>query len=119
MRRRKFISLVVGAATCPLAAPAQQAEQVRLIGLLMNLSESDPESQARIGALRDGLRKLGWIDGRNIQIESRLQPAIPNALALTRPNSWSEAGSHFRRYDNAIGGIAARNPNDTNRVFPS
>jgi putative ABC transport system substrate-binding protein len=90
MRRREFITLIGGAAAAwPLAVYAQQAERVRLIGLLMNLSESDPESQARIGALRDGLRKLGWIDGRNIQIESRLQPAIPNALALTRRNSWS------------------------------
>jgi putative ABC transport system substrate-binding protein len=37
----------------------------------LRLAESDPESKARIAALRDGLRKLGWIDGRNMQISSR------------------------------------------------
>jgi putative tryptophan/tyrosine transport system substrate-binding protein len=37
----------------------------------MNLSETDPEGRARIAAFREGLRSLGWIEGRNIQIEYR------------------------------------------------
>src|SRR5262245_22874365 len=40
---------------------------MRRIGVLMNLAERDPEGQARIGAFRDGLAKLG----RDLQIEYR------------------------------------------------
>jgi len=71
MRRREFIALVAGAAAWPLAARAQQSDRMHHVGVLMNLPESNPESQARISALRDGLRKLGWIDGRNLQIVTR------------------------------------------------
>jgi putative ABC transport system substrate-binding protein len=72
MRRREFIKLIAGsAAFAPFSARAQQSDRVRRIAILMNLAAADPESQRRITALRDGLRKLGWIEGRNIQIESR------------------------------------------------
>src|ERR1700746_3567816 len=64
--RREFITLLGGAAAWPLAARAQQA--MRRIGVLMNLAESDPESQARIAAFREGLGKLGWTEGREVQI---------------------------------------------------
>jgi putative ABC transport system substrate-binding protein len=71
MKRREFITLLGGAAAgWPIAAQAQQAERVRRIGLLMG-SADDPEGQARVTALKQGLQDLGWIDGRNIQIETR------------------------------------------------
>ena len=71
MNRRAFITLLGGAAaTWPLAARAQQ-ERMRHIGVLMPLAENDPESQARITAFREGLAKLGWTEGRNVQIEYR------------------------------------------------
>src|SRR5262249_32254595 len=54
----------------PLAAHAQQAEQVRQIGVLMGMAD-DREGQARVTALKQGLQELGWTDGRNIQIETR------------------------------------------------
>src|ERR1700686_4004857 len=38
---------------------------------LMGVTKDEPEGQARIAALREGLQKLGWIDGRNIRIEER------------------------------------------------
>jgi putative ABC transport system substrate-binding protein len=60
-----------GAAAWPLAARAQQPEPARRIGVLMNLSESDSEVQMRIAAFRDGLKKLGWMEGRNLQVEYR------------------------------------------------
>ena len=70
IRRREFITLLGGAATWPLAAHAQQAEQVRQIGVLMGMAD-DREGQARVTALKQGLQELGWTDGRNIQIETR------------------------------------------------
>ena len=63
MRRREFITLLGSAAAAwPLAAGAQQLK--RRIGVLMSLVENDPEGQARIRALLDGLQQLGWTDGR-------------------------------------------------------
>jgi putative ABC transport system substrate-binding protein len=71
MKRREFITLLGGAATWPLAARAQQSERVRRIGVLEGLTENDPERQARNAAFMQGLRQLGWIEGRNVRIEHR------------------------------------------------
>jgi putative tryptophan/tyrosine transport system substrate-binding protein len=71
MRRREFITLLGGAAAgWPLAAQAQQPERVRRIGVLM-MTGIDQESLARIAALRQGLDKFGWTEGRNIQVDYR------------------------------------------------
>src|SRR5258708_1481244 len=76
MRRREFITLLGGAATVwPLAARAQQADQVRRIGVLVAYAEDDPEMKARLAALRQGLEKRGWLEGRNIRIDIRFAPA--------------------------------------------
>ncbi|MGC2046315.1 MAG: ABC transporter substrate-binding protein [Pseudolabrys sp.] len=71
MRRREFITLLGGAATWPLAASAQQADQVRRVGVLSNIAESDLEAQSMVAALHEELRKLGWVNGRNLQIDHR------------------------------------------------
>jgi len=72
MRRRQFIRLLGGAAAAwPLAARAQQGEQMRRIGVLMILAADDPESSPRVAALTKGLQQLGWTAGRNVQIEYR------------------------------------------------
>jgi putative tryptophan/tyrosine transport system substrate-binding protein len=71
LKRRRFITLLCGAAAWPLAARAQQGERMRRIGVLTAYSESDPEAQARVGAFREGLQKLGWTEGRNIRIDAR------------------------------------------------
>jgi putative tryptophan/tyrosine transport system substrate-binding protein len=72
MRRREFISLIGGAAAVwPLVARAQQSEQVRRIGVLMNIAENDPQSAVRVSALVRALEALGWIVGRNVQIDYR------------------------------------------------
>jgi len=72
LRRRDFIALLGGASVAwPLAARAQQGERMRRIGALMGFAESDSQAQAYIAAFRDGLQKLGWIEGRNIRIEIR------------------------------------------------
>jgi putative tryptophan/tyrosine transport system substrate-binding protein len=70
--RREFISLLGGAAAAwPMAARAQQAQQMRRIGVLMGFAESDSQVQAYIAAFRDGLQKLGWTEGRNIRFDTR------------------------------------------------
>jgi ABC-type uncharacterized transport system substrate-binding protein len=70
--RRQFITLLGGAAaTWPLAVGAQPSERMRRIGVLMDGAESDTAMRALIGALRMGLRKLGWVEDRNARIEVR------------------------------------------------
>jgi putative tryptophan/tyrosine transport system substrate-binding protein len=72
MKRRDFIALLGGATvTWPLALQAQPAERVRRVGVLIPLAIDDPEAKARIAAFQQGLEQLGWIDGRNVQIDIR------------------------------------------------
>jgi putative ABC transport system substrate-binding protein len=71
MRRRAFIRLLGGAAaTWPLMAHAE-GDRMRRVGVLMNLGADDPESQRRVSAFLGGLGELGWVDGRNVRIETR------------------------------------------------
>jgi putative ABC transport system substrate-binding protein len=69
MKRREFIALLGGAAAWPVAVRAQQPERMRRIGVLMLYPENDPEGQLRATAFRQGLQKLGWVVGRNVQID--------------------------------------------------
>jgi putative ABC transport system substrate-binding protein len=69
MRRRTFISLVGGAAAWPLAARAQQPAKIPAIGLVSPFSRSDTTAWHR--AFLQGLRDLGWVEGRSISIEYR------------------------------------------------
>jgi putative ABC transport system substrate-binding protein len=72
MRRRDFIkATAVSAVTWPLAARAQQREQMRRIGALMNFASDDAEEQARVAAFHQGLQQLGWTVGSNMQIDYR------------------------------------------------
>jgi len=70
MTRREFIALLGGpAAAWPLASRAQQADRMRRIGVLMGVE--DPQYRLRIEAFVQRLRQLGWIEGRNVQIDYR------------------------------------------------
>ena len=71
MRRRQFIALLGGAVAWPLAARAQQGERVRRISVLMSVAADDREGQARLAAFLQGLQELGWIDGRNVRVDTR------------------------------------------------
>ena len=73
MRRRAFIALVGGAAAAawPVVAWAQQSERIRRVGVLIGLSADDPQVRLRMDAFLQTLRQLGWIEGRNIQVDFR------------------------------------------------
>ena len=81
MRRREFIKVIAGsAAAWPLAARAQQGERMRRIGILLPAAKDDPEFQARVGAFLQALQQLGWIIGRNVQIDTRWATTDPAAI---------------------------------------
>jgi putative ABC transport system substrate-binding protein len=71
LRRRQFITLLGGAAAWPVAVRAQQGERMRRIGLLLNITVDDPESQARLAAFAQGLQQLGWTIGQNVLVDYR------------------------------------------------
>jgi putative tryptophan/tyrosine transport system substrate-binding protein len=72
VRRRDFIGAIASsAAPWPLAARAQQGDRMRRLGILMAGAESDSQYQADVAVFREGLQKLGWVDGQNIRIEVR------------------------------------------------
>jgi putative tryptophan/tyrosine transport system substrate-binding protein len=68
MKRREFIALVGGAAAWPLAVSAQPAKLPTIGFLGANTPSVQRESTA---ALVQRLRELGWVEGRNLQIEYR------------------------------------------------
>jgi putative ABC transport system substrate-binding protein len=73
MRRREFSLLAGAALLLPHVVRAQQKERIRRIGYLTPATGS-PEDELGVRqtrALVEGLRKLGWVDGRNITIEHR------------------------------------------------
>jgi putative ABC transport system substrate-binding protein len=71
MKRRQFITLISGAAAWPVAARAQQREQMRRVAILMPYPPTDTEYQRLVEAFRDELARLGWIRDRNIQFDVR------------------------------------------------
>ena len=88
MRRRTFITLLGGAAAWPLAARAQQREQMRRIGVLMNLTADDAEGQGRLAAFMQGLQEADWSVGGNVRVDLRWVAATHSFIAAMRRN-WS------------------------------
>ena len=79
MRRRRFITLVAGAAVAlPLATHAQQASRVR-VGFVDFAGENDPNGSDRARAFKQGLESLGWAP----IIVERAQRAAQDVLRLT------------------------------------
>jgi putative ABC transport system substrate-binding protein len=73
----------------PLGARAQ-SDRTRRISVLMPLAADDTEGQVRLAAFSQGLRELGWTDGRNVRIETRwnaisadeIRKYVPEFVAL-------------------------------------
>jgi ABC-type uncharacterized transport system substrate-binding protein len=70
MRRREFLFLGTSAAMLPLPG-AWSAERAKRLGVLMSTREGDPAAVTRVAKFREGLAKLGWREGQNLQIEWR------------------------------------------------
>ena len=78
MKRREFISLLGGAvAAWPLAARAERIARVGYLGL----TTAGSVQALRINAFRAGLRDLGYLEGKNIQIEFRFAGGNSDRLA--------------------------------------
>src|SRR2546421_10588884 len=72
MRRRIFIQgFAAFSAIWPLSALSQQAGKRRRVAVLLGYPQDDPQAQANIAALRDGLKQLGWTEDHNIQLDLR------------------------------------------------
>jgi len=74
-RRTFLVTFVGGILAAPLAAEAQTAEKVYRIGMLGS-SSSDP----LVEAFKQGLRELGYVEGRNIMVEYRSAEGRPDRL---------------------------------------
>ena len=78
MRRREFIALLGGAAAAwPLAARAQQVNQLFRVGFLWDSPAVFPEALA---AFREEIRKLGYVEGSTIAIEYRWAEGKPERM---------------------------------------
>ena len=77
MRGRELLGRGVGAAAAwplalgPYGAWAQRRERVRRIGVLTNIASDDAELQSRNAAFVQGVQKLDWEVGRDVQIDCR------------------------------------------------
>src|SRR5262245_52617733 len=116
MRRRECITLR-GSATAawPLTARAQQAGGMRRIAVLMPFAKSHPEGQARNAAFLQELQKLGWTEGRNLQIEYRWETGdllkAATELVASSPDVMSFQLHSSRR------GIATDDPDRADRIY--
>lgn len=78
MRRRDFLAGLGGAAAWPVVALAQQASKIRRIGIL-NGFDNVISNSVRVTPFKKELQALGWVEGRNIQIDYR---EVPNPAEL-------------------------------------
>jgi putative ABC transport system substrate-binding protein len=67
--RRTFIRGALVVASAPLATEAQQAGKVYRIGLMLGSSVS--AAAPHVDEFRQGLRELGWVEGKNFALEIR------------------------------------------------
>ena len=80
MERRAFLAMASGSLlAAPLAAEGQLASRVYRIGYLSYLGCSDDPFLR--GPFRQGLRELGYVEGRNLVIECRGAPGEPDRFA--------------------------------------
>jgi putative ABC transport system substrate-binding protein len=82
MRRRDFIACLGGALAWPVRARAQQASQLRRIGVLLPYSENDSEAKSHLAVFTQELNRLGWSQGHNIRIDPRYAAGMADQYAV-------------------------------------
>ena len=100
MRRRDCLVRLGGALVAwPLAARAQPLEHKR-IAILTGLPRDDPEGEARLSAFLQGMARLGWTVGRDLEIEHRAAGRDPERyreyaqeLVALRPDLFLAGGT--------------------------
>ena len=87
MRRREFITLLGSAAAWPVAARAQQSDQVKRLGILFGGQEN---SGFRVTdkQLLEGLAQLGWVEGRNLRVDLRTAGVMIRLLSARMRKGW-------------------------------
>jgi ABC-type uncharacterized transport system substrate-binding protein len=71
MRRREFIAGLGGAAAWPVTVRAQQGQGTRRVGVFTALAADEPVFKARFEVFQRELERLGWLSGRNLQLDYR------------------------------------------------
>ena len=70
MRRREFIA-VIAAVVWPVVLHAQQGDRRHSLGVLSFFAQDDPQGKIWDVAFRKRLNALGWVEGRNLEIQPR------------------------------------------------
>ena len=111
MRRRDLVALLGSTAIAwPLVARAQQPSQMRRIGVLSLLAETDSEAQVDDAAFRKRLTDLGWTDGRNIRVDSRWGAGnVGRVQMFAKELVGAKPGRSCRRHHTVHGRIAIGN----------
>jgi putative ABC transport system substrate-binding protein len=93
VKRRTVIAALGSAAAWPVVARTQQPDRVRRIGVFVSGDENDPVAKLQLSALTQALGDLGWIEGRNVQMDVRRGgadvnriPALAQELVGLRPD---------------------------------
>jgi putative tryptophan/tyrosine transport system substrate-binding protein len=76
MRRRELLSAIGGAVAWPIAAWAQQTRKIPRVGVLWHAANAEEEA-IYLAAFQEGLKGMGYIDGRTISLEHRFPNEIP------------------------------------------
>jgi putative tryptophan/tyrosine transport system substrate-binding protein len=82
VRRRNFLGGLGSTAVWPLASRAQQDVRVRRIGFLSGVAEPDLEVQSWLKEFLQRLEELGWMNGRNVRIDTRFGDADAARLTM-------------------------------------
>jgi putative ABC transport system substrate-binding protein len=100
MKRRQFITLLGGAAACPLAARGQQSGRIYRLGILHNQGRQS----LQFPPFYDELRRLGFVEGENLLVDGRGYavrteqfPAVAAELAKARVDAIVAGGAAAAR----------------------
>jgi putative ABC transport system substrate-binding protein len=119
MRRRELLALAAGTAALPPIAARAQRPKTPVIGVLLPAGADDAEFQARLAAFLQGLRQLGWTDGRNVRIDTRWAGADADAIRREAAELVALAPDVILAHANATLGALRRVTRTVPIVFPA